>query len=98
MKVYVDEMPKCCNECEFSYKEHSFDSLRCKFNGLHICEEKQNCPLHPVAERETEVKKEVVGEIRKHLMFLSNSNDTIDVIELDELLDQVERGNRDERD
>lgn len=93
MKIYVKgEMPKSCNECEFVYREHSFDRLRCLFSSEHICDNKQCCPLHPVAEREAEVRKEVVEEIGKNVAVETiNGKRYARFKDLERILDQVER-------
>ena len=67
MKMYVDELPKRCVDCPFSYQEHAFDFGRCKFNSEAVepyCRLKE-CPLQSLADYTKQVKKEVCEEIRE---------------------------------
>lgn len=105
MKIYVDEIPKSCCGCLFQDYETSSccmdDSINC---AMQDDKKAKNCPLHPVAERE-EVRKEVVGEIRKYLKdnkgvligmfniqtFKHDEIEVLDVKPFLDFLDQVER-------
>lgn len=77
MKIYVDgELPKCCRECGFCYK----DDLGCWCQGLglgyggvyisdEILKEKRliSCPLATTQSLKQQVREEVVEEIKKRL-------------------------------
>lgn len=75
MKVYVDELPKSCNDCKFRvyiahYQngwEHSErycsivkDSYDCKCS-------KERCPLQSLAEHDKQVRKQVCDELKQKL-------------------------------
>ena len=76
MKVYVDELPKSCNDCKFrvfiAYTkngwEHSErycsimkDNYDCKCS-------KENCPLQSLSDHDKQVRKEVCEEIQSELL------------------------------
>lgn len=67
MKVYVDEMPKGCSDCPcFRIDYRNSCGLNDGTHQYFLDEiDGGECPLHPIAEREAEVRKEVVGEIRE---------------------------------
>lgn len=67
MKVYVDELPKICEKCEFyecqtdTVGEWGIEKHRhiCKINGSLI---QGICPLHSLADHDKKVRAEVVEE------------------------------------
>lgn len=102
MKIYVDgEMPKECYDCNFTYQEHSFDRVRCLFNGKHICDNKQDCPLQSQAEHDKELIKKIKFALRKQVCQMRDDKHCYpqnvvcwqDVVAI---LDQVERSEKDE--
>lgn len=108
MKIYVDEMPKCCRDCKYLSQYGYCDLLDRKVSNPFRTA--LGCPLHPVAERETEVRKEVVGEI-KELVFKHFNVKSLEEYEklplidclftadtVIEILDQVERRESDVKD
>lgn len=75
MKVYVDELPKCCSKCpcmndDIEYGNHC--NIIC-VNDLKLsldwddCQHfrHKDCPLHSLADYTKQVRKEVCEEIRK---------------------------------
>lgn len=57
MKIYVDgEMPKECYDCPCL----NWEDYHCEILNKFTDNVPRVCPLHPVAEREAEVRKEVV--------------------------------------
>lgn len=110
MKIYVDEIPKSCCGCLFQDYETSSccmdDSINC---AMQDDKKAKNCPLHPVAERDAEVRKEVVGEMKElaknefEFLVCDECYNTIDgdvyisSVALSEILDQVERREDNER-
>lgn len=96
MKIYIDEMPKACKDC-LNCKRNNFD-IYCSIRGIVISNRNvgnkrlPSCPLHPVAERETEVRKEVVEEISKNVAVETiNGKRYARFKDLERILDQVER-------
>ena len=76
MKVYVDELPKNCDECVCYHDEDSYEDSKCNLTNNCVwynkdeffdCleERHQDCPLQPIAEHDKQVKKEVVEFIDK---------------------------------
>lgn len=103
MKIYVDEMPECCLTCQL---ECPFED-RCVDRTTMDCDKCKGrpvqCPLRPVAEREAEVRKEVVESIKElakdefECLDCDEGYNTIDAevyissFALSVILDQVER-------
>lgn len=63
MKIYVDEMPKTCDECKLKQvisktKDGLYTSYQCPFKDGQLAfgdnPYERKCPLRPVAEREVE--------------------------------------------
>ena len=67
MKVYVDELPECCNDCELGYfYDCQYCSLRPDLAREDIWVEKEkDCPLQSLADYTKQVRKEVCEEIKK---------------------------------
>jgi hypothetical protein len=106
MKVYVDELPKSCNDCNFkvfiayhqSGWEHSErycsimkDSYDCRCS-------KERCPLQSLSDHDKRTRKQVCDEIRNKLLFKLryDINSKVPIIEvcnkINEVLDKVEKG------
>ena len=65
MKVYVDELPKSCDDCEFCKQtEHCYycDKLHMK---LGYIDKDKDCPLQSLADYTKQVRKEVLDIIDK---------------------------------
>ena len=67
MKVYVDELPKSCDDCEFGY---FYDCQYCTLRPDLMrkdewCEKEKHCPLQSLADYTKQVRKEVCEEIRE---------------------------------
>ena len=69
MKIYADEMPKSCNDCEFGYfYDCQYCSLRPDLAREDIWVEKEkHCPLLSIKSLKQQVREEVVEEIRERL-------------------------------
>ena len=84
MKVYVDELPKSCWNCECG-------GNCCYFNvndGIP-----KDCPLQSLTDYTNQVRKEVVQEIRKHIPICSGMPMVImldDTHSLNNILDQIQ--------
>ena len=67
MKVYVDELPKSCDDCEFGY---FYDCQYCTLRPDLMrkdewCEKEKHCPLETTQSLKQQVRKEVCEEIRE---------------------------------
>lgn len=105
MKIYVNEMPKCCNDCELGYfYDCQYCSLRPDLAVQDIWVEKEkHCPLSSTQSLKQQVREEVVGEIkekfntevRDHFCPNPSSVDfiTLSISEVEEFLDQVKGEN-----
>lgn len=66
MKVYVDELPKNCVNCDFGYAnnfcelDYEIDLRKFDINKKHT-----NCPLKSLADHDKQVRKEVCDEIKE---------------------------------
>ena len=69
MKIYVDELPKNCNDCELGYfYDCQYCSLRPDLAREDIWVEKEkHCPLLSIKSLKQQVREEVVEEIRERL-------------------------------
>ena len=69
MKIYVDEMPKNCNDCELGYfYDCQYCSLRPDLASEDIWIEKEkHCPLVSLKSIKQLVREEVVEEIKAEL-------------------------------
>ena len=101
MKVYVDELPKSCEECPFfdlkdgycSQQEMHLDFEFRKDTGIDV-----DCPLQSLADYTKQVRKKVCEEIRKMLpnyiySFQEPEVPRTKVIELEDvkyILDQIQ--------
>ena len=62
MKVYVDELPSCCEDCVC----HNGVSGRCKLLHRTTFEiPPRDCPLQTLTDHDKQVRKQVCDEIRK---------------------------------
>ena len=69
MKVYVDELPKSCDDCEFGY---FYDCQYCTLRQDLMrkdewCEKEKHCPLETTQSLKQQVRKEVVEDIKERL-------------------------------
>ena len=69
MKVYVDELPKSCDDCEFGY---FYDCQYCTLRPDLMrkdewCEKEKHCPLETTQSLKQQVRKEVVEDIKERL-------------------------------
>lgn len=67
MRIYVDELPKSCDDCEFGY---FYDCQYCTLRPDLMrkdewCEKEKDCPLQSLADYTNKVRKEVCDEIRE---------------------------------
>ena len=69
MKIYVDELPKNCDDCELGYfYDCQYCSLRPDLAREDIWVEKEkHCPLLSIKSLKQQVREEVVEEIKKRL-------------------------------
>ena len=106
MKIYVDELPKSCEDCKFGY---FYDCQHCFLRPDLVdkrewCEKNKHCKLKPLSVALAEERKKVVQEIRDlagdyfEMPYCDacGNTDFNDVVltgkDLTEILDDVERG------
>lgn len=70
MKVYVDEMPKNCNDCQFlvfvAYHQNGFlhRERYCPLRKDGNCNcSKENCPLQSLVEHDQQVEKNLIDKM-----------------------------------
>ena len=82
--IYVDELPKCCDECEHKQvtnktKDGMYTSYACPFKDGKLAFGKsapmRKCPLKSLSDRLAEERKKVVKEAKK-LVVESTCYDT----------------------
>lgn len=72
MKVYVDELPECCNECPCCNYDTDYGSC-CNLGAYEYDDYYQTlykhprCPLQSLTDYTKQVRKEVVQEISKNV-------------------------------
>ena len=93
MKVYVDELPECCNDCEFGYfYDCQYCSLRPDLAREDIWVEKEKyCPLQSLADYTKQVRKEVVDIIEEKFNCCGYVEEKFEDIKK-YVLDQIEQG------
>ena len=81
MKIYVDELPKCCKECPFMIDRGECNSSRLRFEENFVnCDCRLNpnigyigitkphsCPLETTQSLKQQVREEVVEKIKNRL-------------------------------
>lgn len=73
-KVYVDELPIQCIDCQFAY------SGKCQLNGEIYCIEncrRSDCPLQSLKTHDRELVKEVCEKIKEQLGFIVDGQERI---------------------
>ena len=105
MKVYVDKLPKSCEECpmcrsgklKLQRKDRYVKVEQCVFEQYKyqtIDDEIDTCPLQSIANHDKQVRKQVCDEIYEKcepLFRLVNNYDNGDVIERNELVDILDQ-------
>lgn len=107
MKVYVDKIPKKCEDCVFSETGFVWDSeVRfCKLkprcmNWIALYDKKRkDCTLCSLVDHDNQVRKEVVEEIKIEVQKEKEDNDLawLGFKKLNRILDQIQ-GDCDEKD
>lgn len=79
MKIYIDELPECCNDCEFGYfYDCQYCSLRPDLAREDIWVEKEkHCPLLSIKSLKQQVREEVVEQVND---YMKKHSHTIPVI------------------
>ena len=68
MKVYVDELPKCCSDCPCCNDCMDYGCF-CNLDDIHLTydyfakKRPANCPLQTISEHDKQVRKEVIKEL-----------------------------------
>ena len=93
MKIYVDELPKNCNDCELGYfYDCQYCSLRPDLAREDIWVEKEkHCPLETTQSLKQQVREEVVEEIKRLCEKEKEENDLawLGFKKLNKILDKV---------
>ena len=97
MKVYVDELPKSCDDCEFGY---FYDCQYCTLRPDLMrkdewCEKEKHCPLGTTQSLKQQVRKEVCDEIRSRFLATCQIEKGCDTASfslevLNRILDQIQ--------
>ena len=76
MKVYVDELPKNCVNCDFGYA-NNFCELDYKLDLRKFDKNQKHprCPLQSLTDYTKQVRKEVVQEIKQEVEKEKEEND-----------------------
>ena len=97
MRIYVDELPECCNDCEFGYfYDCQYCSLRPDLAREDIWVEKEkDCPLQSLADYTKQVRKEVCEEIKSRFLATCQIEKGCDTASfslevLNRILDQIQ--------
>lgn len=98
MKFYVDELPKCCEECDLR-AENDIGCGYCAVKEYYEDTPKayETCPLQTLAEHDKQVRKEVCDEIKDRFFAicqieLGNDMLTISLENFVNILDQIKEG------
>ena len=98
--IYVDEMPKDCNECP-CLNDDIEQGCHCNLgvfdcdDGFKLNKKHPNCPLKPLSDRLAEERKKVVQEIREQVeqnKGTSYNKWVVNYCTMVQILDQSERG------
>lgn len=94
MKVHVDELPSCCEDCVC----HNGVSGRCKLIHRTTFDiPPRDCPLKSIADYAKQVRKEVIEEIKSKMSYWEDcltKKPTQYVIDV-ELLNEIQGENND---
>lgn len=95
MKIYIDELPKSCDDCEFGY---FYDCQYCTLRPDLMrkdewCEKEKHCPLEATQSLKQQVKKEVYDEIinkieQAKLIYEWKGKETT----IEDILSKIEKG------
>lgn len=104
MKVYVDKLPKCCEECpmcrsgklKLQRNGRYVEAEQCIFGQYKyqtIDDEIDTCPLQPLSDYTKQVRKKVCEEIRNKIeqakmIYEWKGKETT----IEDILDQIEKG------
>lgn len=93
MKIYVDELPKCCLECQLEcpYEDRCVDTIT--MNCSECIGRPKDCPLQSLSDYTKQVRNEVCEEIKslgepfpykqddKPYMWIIGQNDLDNILE-----------------
>ena len=95
MKVYVDELPKCCLECQLEcpYEDRCVDTIT--MNCTECIGRPTDCPLHSLFDYTKQVRKEMCEEIRSRFLATCQIEKGCDTASfslevLNRILDQIQ--------
>ena len=100
MKIYVDELPKSCEDCPCLHSDewcafcnlNAFDGDHCPYRELDKQRHK-DCPLTLISDHDKQVRKEVCDEIKNKikqakLIYEWKGKE----ITIEDILDQIQGG------
>lgn len=67
MIIFVDELPKSCDECNLNYAEASCCHYICIISDKP-CKEMKKCPLQSLADYTKQVRKEVCNDFKSRFL------------------------------
>ena len=111
MKVYVDELPECCNECPCCNNDVDYGSC-CNLGAYEYEDYYQTiykhprCPLQSLADHDKQVRKQVCDEIGRKITMIAKRHPNhnigfdcediqISCLEITSVLDQIQGENND---
>ena len=91
MRIYVDELPKCCLECQLEcpYEDRCVDTIT--MNCSECIGRPKDCPLHSLADYTKQVRKEVLDIIEEKFNCCGYVEEKFEDIKK-YVLDQIEQG------
>ena len=91
MRIFVDELPKCCLECQLEcpYEDRCVDTIT--MNCSECIGRPKDCPLHSLADYTKQVRKEVLDIIEEKFNCCGYVEEKFEDIKK-YVLDQIEQG------
>lgn len=100
-KVYVDELPKCCEKCRFCYDNRPYwKSTDCFLLKEELDEDEidkkvyKNCLLHNIQDHDKELVAKVLDKVKFLITkydLLKNYNSCAGSFMLDKIIDQIQK-------
>ena len=95
MRIYVDELPKCCLECQLEcpYEDRCVDTIT--MNCSACIGRPKDCPLHSLSDYTKQVRKEVCNDFKSRFLATCQIEKVCDTASfslevLNKILDQLQ--------
>ena len=95
MRIYVDELPKCCLECQLEcpYEDRCVDTIT--MNCSECIGRPKDCPLHSLSDYTKQVRKEVCNDFKSRFLATCQIEKVCDTASfslevLNKILDQLQ--------